>query len=393
MIKETIQLFGFLVLAFLGIVAPFLLIILSISSEGTKELLLQYENEKKQNENNLSKLVKGKIDSDFILEIEKRIKTIKKDQKNKKEKIDNLDIKNQTLRLFVPLIISFSFVILSLIFSNILWLSIFLISIAVIIFLYSLVLLWKTLCIIKEVRVLIDDNLRDDKNRIIGLLAELKENRKTENNFLKKGTVSLNNKILILNKINIFNLCLNERNTLKYSFDNNDRTMVKNFEMGVILPSELIIDNKKDFIGSISALADNQLVRHFSEFIQGETITKWKEILITPIAIGSIKSTVYIKAENILSSNYRLELNVLKSNYENVKLKLLSAKWGSKEHTRDALEKLNLKIDENGLEAEATNDLVGDPDVGVRKKLFIHYLSFGKEYEVEIDEDHTRQLP
>jgi len=392
MIKESIQLFGFLVLAFLGVVAPFLLILLSISREGTKELILQYENEKKQNEDNLSQLAGRKEDIN-IDAIKKSIKFLELNKENVQKKISSLDIKKQTLRLFIPLIISFSLVILSLIFSNILELLITFISLAVIILFYSLVMLWKTLCNIVEVRKLIDDNQRDYKNKTIELLTELKENRKTESNYLKNVTFSLNNKKLELDKKNIFNLSLNERNNLNFLFNNNEKIMIKNFEMGVILPPEFIIDNKSHFNNYFSALKESQLIRFFYQLVQAQTNIEWKELIITPIMMGNFKSTVYIKAENIIPTYFYIEFIVMKSNYENTKIKLLSAIYGTNEHYFDVYDKINSMINENGLRVTSSNDIAGDPHKGVRKKLVIRYISYGEEHEVEVPENETRTLP
>lgn len=384
MIKESIQLFGFLVLAFLGVVAPFLLILLSISREGTKELILQYENQKKQNEENLLQLA-GRKEIDAI---KKTIKTLELNSKNAQKKISILDIKKQTLRLFIQLIISFALIILALIFSNILVLMIILISFAVIIFFYSLVILWKVLCIIVEVRKLIDDNQRDYKNKTIELLTELKENKSIESNYLKNVTLILNNKILKVDKANIFKLYLNEKNKLNFFFRNDEKKMIKNFEIGVILPTEFIIDNKTVFINYFSTIPEGQVIKYFYQLVQGDSNIRWPELIITPIKKGNFKLASYIKAENIISTYFYIEFNIVESEF-----KLLSAKYGTDQHSIDVYDKITSMIDKNGLRVTSSNDIAGDPHIGVRKKLVISFLSYGKEYKIEVPENETRTLP
>lgn len=182
MINEAIQLFGFLVLAFLGIVAPFFMLILSISREGRKELIIQYTEEIKLYEEKIKN--KEEKESKKIEDIEKKVKDINKDieqlkeyKKNSQKNLSNLDIRKQTLYIFIPLIISFILADLSLIFSHDLLTIEILMFLAVGIFFYSLFKLWKALCIIIVVRNLIDDKLGNYRNKTIELLEKLNEDK------------------------------------------------------------------------------------------------------------------------------------------------------------------------------------------------------------------------
>lgn len=56
--EQAIQLFGYLILTFLGIVSPILVILLSLFREGISQLTIQYENEKSQSENNIKEQLK-----------------------------------------------------------------------------------------------------------------------------------------------------------------------------------------------------------------------------------------------------------------------------------------------------------------------------------------------
>ncbi len=81
--EQAIQLFGFLILAFLGIVSPILVILLSLFREGILQLTIQYENEKSQSENNITEQLKkigeaGKTDLGEIEQNLNKLKALKK---------------------------------------------------------------------------------------------------------------------------------------------------------------------------------------------------------------------------------------------------------------------------------------------------------------------------
>lgn len=382
MIKETIQLFGFLVLSFLGIISPFLLIILTISKEGTKELTIQYENEKKQNEG----ILKNISDID---ELQKTINKIKSNKAKVEKKISSLDIKRQSLNLFIPLIISFSFVILVLIFYYIIWLMIVLIIASISMFIYSLVILWQTLCNISDIRKLIDDNQKDYRNKTLELLKDIKDTNKTEDTFLKNITFLLNGKKLDSSKIDTFKLFLNEKNRIKIIFTNNENKIIKNMQMGITLPLEFIIDNKNDFINNFNIFEDFQLIKFDYQLYQSQSRWDWPDILITPILKTDLKSYVYIKAENILPTYFNIIFNIVESDF-----KLLTATYGNDNYSINVYNKVYSEIVNGTLKLTASNQFFGtDPHKGFIKKLTISYTYLGIKHQVEIQEDKTLVLP
>lgn len=181
---ESIQLFGLLVLAFLGIIAPFFIFILSFSREGRKILISQYAEDIKNYEKKIEEIEdkKSKGIGDIenkVKEINIRLKELNKYKKVSEKKVSSLNIKNQALYLFIPLIASFILVIISLMFSyNLLCITILMIF-AVIIFFFSLFKLWKLLCIIIEIRSLIDDRLVNYRNKTLNILEKLIEDKNT----------------------------------------------------------------------------------------------------------------------------------------------------------------------------------------------------------------------
>jgi len=178
--NEAIQLFGLLVLAFLGIIAPFIVFILSFSREGRKILITKYAEESKNYEDQIKKIddkESKKIEEigDKVKEINLKLRELKKYKKVSENKISSLNIRNQALYLFIPLVISFVLVIFSLIFlNNILCLKI-LTSLSVILFLFSIYRLWKLFRISIEVRDLIDDMSASYRSKTLDIFKKSKE--------------------------------------------------------------------------------------------------------------------------------------------------------------------------------------------------------------------------
>lgn len=182
--NEAIQLFGLLVLAFLGIIAPFLIFILSFSREGRKILIIQHAKEVKNYENEIEEIEdkKSKGIGDIenkVKEINTRLKKLNEYKQVSEKKLSSLNIRNQVLYLFIPLIISFILVIFSLLFSNNLLSQAILIIISVIVFFFSIYKLWKLFCIILEVRSLIDDRSVNYRNKTLNIFEKLIEDENT----------------------------------------------------------------------------------------------------------------------------------------------------------------------------------------------------------------------
>ena len=113
--EQAIQLFGFLILAFLGVVGPILVILLSVFREGISKLTIQYENEKFQSEKNIKEQLKkiAEAENADVKEIEQSLKSLKALKMIAETKLSYLNPKTQILQLFLPLLIAFLGVILA----------------------------------------------------------------------------------------------------------------------------------------------------------------------------------------------------------------------------------------------------------------------------------------
>ena len=180
---------------------------------------------------------------------------------------------------------------------------------------------------------------------------------------------------------------------MNFVFENIEDRMIKNLEMGVMLPSEFIIDNKSDLINYFVATKENQTIRFIHPFFQARAKIEWEKILITPIIKKNFKSSVYVKAENILATFFTIDFNIVKSKYENIKFKILDASYGSSKYVNNVIEKIIAKVHNDKITLTVSNELFGDPHVGVKKKLFIHYVDNGLEKNFEAYEGTEIILP
>lgn len=72
---------------------------------------------------------------------------------------------------------------------------------------------------------------------------------------------------------------------------------------------------------------------------------------------------------------------------------LLSASYGTEKNSFDVTEVLKARITRNSLTVKATNDIAGDPEKGVVKKLKIRYSHLGVSQEIEVSEGQEITIP
>lgn len=305
--EQAIQLFGYLILTFLGIVSPILVILLSMFREGISQLAIQYENEKSQSEENIKEQLKkiGEAGKTDVGEIEQSLNKLKAIKKTAETKLSYLNPKEQILRLYTPFLISFLGVILAiLIKTNIYYVGLF-IAISLICFVYSIVVLWKLLGIIIEVKKTIDDDKKDMDMKTINLLSALVE--KGSEYFLKAVYININDKKL-QDDTGKITVSVDKKQEQKIGITNLETRMAKNIEIGFIFPLDFIIE-RTDYY-SIYTTKTNQVVRYETNLIHGNTTQMLFPLIITPLKEGDYKIRTFIKAENIESTYKNLNLKV-----------------------------------------------------------------------------------
>jgi len=83
----------------------------------------------------------------------------------------------------------------------------------------------------------------------------------------------------------------------------------------------------------------------------------------------------------------------IKSKKEHAKFKLMRAIYETDEYFIDVYNELYSRIKENSLSVTASNDIAGDPQERVKKRLTITYESYGKINTVEVLERESITLP
>lgn len=305
--EQAIQLFGFLILTFLGIVSPILVILLSLFREGISQLTIQYENEKSQSENNIKDQLKkiGEAGKTDVGAIEKSLNELKAIKKSAETKLSYLNPKAQIFRLYILLLISFLGVILAILIKTNIYYVVLFIAISLICFVYSIVILWKLLGIIIEIKKTIDDDKKDMDMKTIKLLSALVE--KEAEYLLKAVYINIDNKN-IQDDTGEITVLVDEKQELKIGITNSETRMAKNMEIGFIFPLDFIIE-KTDYY-SIVTTKTTQIIRYTRDLIHGKTNQPLSPLIITPLKESDYKINTFIKAENIESTYKNLNLKV-----------------------------------------------------------------------------------
>ena len=301
---QSIQLFGFLVLTFLGFIVPILGILLSIYQEGVSKLVSQYNNEKSQSEKNIKEQLK-KMEETDSKQIRRSLDELESIKKTAESKLSYLNPKKQIIKIFSCLIISFLCIVLVL--SNLLG-KLYLILLALICFSYAVFILWKLLEVIFEVQKIIDCDKNDEDSKIIQLLSSLVQ--KEEKNFLKNVDITVNN-INVKEGMNEITLKSDKKEELIIGVMNNEARVAKNIEIGLIFPSDFIVEKGSSY--SVYTDKTSQIVRYNESIVHGNTHLKWEvgRLVITSLKKGQYAIKTFIKAENIESTYRNLNLKVI----------------------------------------------------------------------------------
>ena len=308
--EQAIQLFGYLILTFLGFVVPIVGLLLSTFQEGLSKLTAQYESEKTQSEQNIREQLKKLAESEKtdVAEIEKTLDALKAIKRTAEAKLSYLNPRRQTFRLFLPLLISFGGVIGSLVINpNVPYVYLLLLG-SLVCFVYAMSGLWNLLNIMVEVKKSVDSNRKDVETKTIELLSALVEK------FEKGGQYFLRNVHIALDRRNIekdvgeISLLINKKEEVKLGIENSEPRMAKNLEIGFTFRTEFIIERKSEY--NVYAEQAIQIVRYNVNMLQGNTHMILTPVVITPLKEGDYKIRTFIKAENIESKGHELSLKV-----------------------------------------------------------------------------------
>ena len=322
--KEVFSIISTLIIAFIGVVAPIIILMLSLFQVGLKHLRDQYENQRNQSETKLREqlLVESKAPSTDIDKIKKTIADLEKIKKTATTKLALLNPLIQIRKIFGTLFLSLIILIVAQIIykdlSNSIpeeldlgstwqlvstWLVAFfggnlvsrsLILVSIGLFSYSIYSIWNLMSVIIDIRTKVDEQNEERENKKIDLLSSLLE--LSSKTFLKRVYIAIDSKKISDNKQKI-TLPINEKGQLKISIVNSEKEMAKNVEVGMLLPYDFIIDKSSNY--TIYSDEEDQVVRFDSDAIHGNTRLESGTLSFTPIKLGQFKIKTFTKGENV----------------------------------------------------------------------------------------------
>jgi len=304
---ESLKLYAGLVLAYLGIVAPLFVILLSIFREGSRQLADQYEKEKTATEQNIREQLQKDIK---IEDIATALRKLRQNKRKAASRLKYLNPKEQLIRLFLPPLISF-FALSAFFFPSVnVWgFKVLLLSVSICAFLYAIYELSMLLSVTVEAIEKIDDEKRVTNQKALQLLAALVEvAQKNAEIFLEKVYLKLGDKIVSKDGDEI-TLPVDKKVELKASIVNSDERLAKNVEAGIMFPSQFIIEKPAN--GKLYIDEDgNQIVRFEGEMIHGNTALQTGKLAVTPLKKADYELRTWIKGENIKTIIRKVKLVV-----------------------------------------------------------------------------------
>lgn len=296
--STAIQLFAYLLLTLLGLVAPVISILLSIFGEGLSKLTTQYENEKSQHEDNLRDQLKKIADEKLppnVNKIKQSIRNLERMKKVAEKKLFFINPRKQTLRLVASLLFSFACAIIALMSTSSHDILGYLL-VSLILCGYALYVVWGLLNVIIEVNRIINNDRNNYRVKIIELLSSLVQGNRGAQLFIQKVYIKFNDKN-ITDSMTEIAMTPNIKISFPVGINNLEKRMAKMVEIGFIFPLDFVIEKKASY--GITTDKTQQIVRYNVDHIQGDTLYLLPHLSVTPLKEGAHKITAFIKAENI----------------------------------------------------------------------------------------------
>lgn len=302
--ERAIQLLSQLFLAFVGIVAPVIGVLLSLFREGISQLNKEYENQRQQSEQNIRDqltTLAGAEKADTA-KIEETLKDLKNIKRVAEAKISLLNPRNQMLRLTVPLLLSY-FALMFFPNSDELYYVALLTVLGGVTIGYASFAFWRSVAIISEIAAAINDRKADQEKRTIEVLsAILDKSTQGSDYFLKAVYITVDGKAVKDDGVKI-NVEANKKREIKIGILNGEKRMAKKVEIGFIFPSDVIVEKSPSY--SEYTTEQGKIVRYAAEAIHGDTLLVVSQpLIVTPLKKGAVVLRTFVKGEN-LEATYR----------------------------------------------------------------------------------------
>lgn len=315
---KTVELFGFLILAVLGFVAPITGLFLSTYKEGVLKLTARYRAEKLKTEVNIEKQIKKieeikKIKELNTSEIIQNLKKLESIKDNANKKLSLLNPEEQIFNLFAPLIVSFiaiAFSFSSGIKTNVYLYPIFLL-ISAFFFIYSINVIRILLPMIYEAKKILDDEKKEKEIKTIELLSQISEDMKVGSQVLLNDIYIKINEKIIKDKGTLIEVAAEKKKEFEISIVNGENQMAKNIEIGICFTLDFIIEKKSVYSLFIDNPGKSQIVRYEVDSIQSNTDLILEPLSFTPLKASKYEIKTFVKGENIATRYNYFTLKVI----------------------------------------------------------------------------------
>jgi hypothetical protein len=306
--ESILNLYGSFILTLLGFVLPILSIAIAMLPEGVNCVKSNYENEKKQTEENLlSETDKFKDQGLDIKNIEKNVKILKKKKREAILKLRYLNPKNLVVKILIPFTVTLVIIGIGLRYDN---------NNIVLLFVFfsffstfaGLLALWQSISIFIEVSSAVNQKRQGHEERLVELLTTI-ASRGSEDLFLKKNQIGCLFNNTALSKDSVFEFSVNNPHPVPVSIHNQGELMAKNVEIGFIFPKDFLIEETKNI--SIYTDESSQIVRIKSDMVQAHENNLQGKINITFLKVGEYKIASFIKGENVKYNRFTFTIKVI----------------------------------------------------------------------------------
>ena len=180
------------------------------------------------------------------------------------------------VRLFIILLIPFLGVVLASIKRSNNYYTIPISLVSVIFFIVALIILWRLLGVIIEVKKIIDEEKKGMETKTVDALLVLQEKLAVTKEEKEEFPLFLKDVWLIIEEADIkdeekeFEFPINVKKELKVVFYNNEELMVKNLDVGLTFSGDFMVEKSK-YYSIVTESNGDQTVRYEIDKIHGKT--------------------------------------------------------------------------------------------------------------------------
>ena len=309
-----LQIYGTLILTFIGFVVPILTVALSFFPEGIKVLTRNYENEQKQAEKNLEEELKKKGEKGVDYDALTRNIAILQDSKNKASRRlfymnPGAILSRSGLALGIALVAFLSSLFLL---NEAFLVPLTLATISIASLLWAVVIFWNVIEIIVEASTAVQAIQKTAEEKTLELLSALVDNSKSASDsmFIDQKKIHIYFSDEEVTPAKEYTFSVNNKHDVKIKFKNLSDRMLKTAELGFTFPEEFLIE-KTDNISSIFTGEKEKIVRFKHDHIQANESYLEGKIGITFLKVGTFDVDYFVKGENLKNATTKFKIKVV----------------------------------------------------------------------------------